>query len=465
MLEPPIPGEFLQAHQTQFLADGLYYPDGQIRDEVYVYDAFKQSKMHNAGVVCSNCHQPHTGKVRAQGNDLCLQCHKPERFDTPSHHHHPATSAGAQCVNCHMPETVYMGVDPRRDHGMKIPRPDLSEQWQIPNACTQCHVGESNDWAAQAAQQWYGSLDRHFNAAPVLAPAWQGKLEALPSLIALAQKPTVAPIVRASAVEALKRFNQPASHEAALSLLNHQDPMLRVAAVQALRTAVAEHSQLVTLVDDPVKAVRMAVAEVLSQSMQAQGAAQQKAKLKALYKEYEAALEVNADMPEAQLQLAAFYLAQKEIRRAGLAYQRAYQLAPTLPSVLVNYADYYRAIGRDDRAKPLLQQALQQNSEQAGLQHAMGLLLVRQQQLVQALPHLAKAVNLAPSVSRYAYVYGVALENNGQLEQAVTVLEQALAVHPDDHAIASALVHYYPRLGRSTEATALRQQLLRSAPQ
>ncbi|MBN4055137.1 deca-heme c-type cytochrome, partial [bacterium AH-315-K03] len=40
-----------------------YYPDGQVYDEDYVYGSFLQSKMHKNGVVCSNCHDPHSAKL------------------------------------------------------------------------------------------------------------------------------------------------------------------------------------------------------------------------------------------------------------------------------------------------------------------------------------------------------------------------------------------------------------------
>ena len=91
---------------------GLYYADGQQRDEVYTWGSFLQSRMHAAGVTCADCHEPHSGKLRASGNAVCAQCHASETFDTPAHHHHATGSAGAECVACHMPATTYMVIDP-----------------------------------------------------------------------------------------------------------------------------------------------------------------------------------------------------------------------------------------------------------------------------------------------------------------------------------------------------------------
>jgi predicted CXXCH cytochrome family protein len=39
--------------------------------------------MHAAEVTCSNCHDPHSAKLRAEGNALCAQCHLPEKFEHP----------------------------------------------------------------------------------------------------------------------------------------------------------------------------------------------------------------------------------------------------------------------------------------------------------------------------------------------------------------------------------------------
>ena len=38
----------------------LYFPDGQIKGEVYEYGSFIQSRMFHEGVTCSDCHEPHS---------------------------------------------------------------------------------------------------------------------------------------------------------------------------------------------------------------------------------------------------------------------------------------------------------------------------------------------------------------------------------------------------------------------
>ena len=116
----------LDYYRPALLTSPLYHADGQQRDEVYNWGSFLQSKMYANGVTCSDCHDPHSGKLRAEGNGLCATCHLTSKYDTATHHHHKPASAGAACVSCHMPTTNYMVVDPRHDHSLRVPRPDLS---------------------------------------------------------------------------------------------------------------------------------------------------------------------------------------------------------------------------------------------------------------------------------------------------------------------------------------------------
>jgi len=154
----------MDTHRPALLTEALYHADGQILEEVYVYGSFLQSKMLHAGVTCSDCHDPHSLKVHAADNALCTGCHLSTKYDTSSHHFHKPDSPGTSCVECHMPAKAYMVVDPRRDHSMRVPRPDLSVKLGTPNACNRCHTDRSTQWAADAVEKWYGpqrSTDVH----------------------------------------------------------------------------------------------------------------------------------------------------------------------------------------------------------------------------------------------------------------------------------------------------------------
>lgn len=151
----------LDDYRPALLDAGLYHADGQIDGEVFEYGSFLQSRMYGKGITCSDCHEPHSARLRFPGNAMCGTCHSPARFDTPAHHHHaasPNTGATAPlCVDCHMPTKRYMGVDDRRDHSLRIPRPDLTLKIGTPNACNGCHAGRSPAWAASAVERWQRS--------------------------------------------------------------------------------------------------------------------------------------------------------------------------------------------------------------------------------------------------------------------------------------------------------------------
>jgi predicted CXXCH cytochrome family protein len=117
---PQPPAGRSDGYLPALLEPGIYHADGQIDGEVYEYGSFLQSRMYHFGVSCSDCHDPHSAKLRADGNALCAQCHMPAKFDAAERHHHQPGSADAQCVNCHMPTKNYMVVDARRDHSIRV---------------------------------------------------------------------------------------------------------------------------------------------------------------------------------------------------------------------------------------------------------------------------------------------------------------------------------------------------------
>src|SRR6266436_4443658 len=198
----------LDSAVPSLLGAGIYFPDGQIQEEDYEYGSFLQSRMFERGVTCSNCHDPHSLKLRAPGNQVCAQCHLPARFDTAAHTHHEAGSVGAQCANCHMPTRTYMVVDVRRDHAIRIPRPDLSVTLNTPNACNSCHTDRSAQWAADQVAAWFGPNRRsepHYGS--IIDAGRKGEPSAGGALAALSSDVAQPSIVRATALSLLPQFS------------------------------------------------------------------------------------------------------------------------------------------------------------------------------------------------------------------------------------------------------------------
>jgi len=449
-LAPTEPGgRFDDQYRLAPIQPGLYFPDGQILDEVYVYGSFLQSRMHAAGVVCTDCHEPHSGSVRAADNSLCTRCHQAETFDRPTHHRHAAGSPGAACVECHMPDRTYMVVDDRRDHGFRVPEPRLTLELGVPNACNDCHADRDPQWAQDALTEWgMGGTPRATHAA-VLNAAWMEQPAALPELLALASDEARPGMLRAGAALASAAFPTRETVTAAAGWLYDDDRLLRAAAVQSLDWLPAQQrwTLLRGLVGDDSKAVRMAVARQtadvpLDGLPPAEGQA-----LAALHREYLESLRRNSDLPDELINQGIFLAASGDPVGAEQAYRRALKQAPAFTPALLNLADLYRASGLDDKARPLLEQAAVQAPGDPAPQHALGLLLIRQGALGEALPHLQQAATLAPQSLRYRYVYGVALWETGRRQDAVAELEALLAAHPGNPQLVSALASYYRELG------------------
>jgi len=439
---------FDDAYRLALIEPGLYFPDGQILDEVYVYGSFLQSRMYAAGVVCTNCHDPHSNALRVTGNGLCTQCHVSTTYDTEAHHHHAPGAPGAACIDCHMPARTYMVVDDRRDHSFRVPEPRLTLEHGIPNACNRCHQDRDAAWASKALDDWGVSKTVRATHAAVLAAAWEGQRAALPELLALASDQQKPAILRASAVLASGNFSLRETLQAIAQLLYDDDSMIRAAAVRTLDGMPPEqrYALLKALIADRSKSVRTAVARQLADVPPASLPAGEGRALSDLHEEYLQTLRLNSDLPEEQLNLALFYAAAGDPTAAEKAYREALKLSPVFVPALLNLADLYRANGLDAQAEPLLQKAISVAPADAAPQYAMGLLLIRQQRLDAALPYLQKASALQPANARYSYVHGVALWEAGQREQALSTLEAALAEHPDDPDLMAALASYRRQL-------------------
>jgi tetratricopeptide (TPR) repeat protein len=441
----------LDTHRLVRLDDGLYWNDGQMRDEVYNWGSFVQSEMYAQGVTCSDCHDPHSLKLRKPGNLVCSQCHQPAKYDTAKHTHHADGTPGAACVSCHMPTTTYMVVDPRHDHGMRIPRPDISAKIGTPNACNNCHGKKTAQWAADAIRQWTGKEPegfQHFaealHAGSIGTPAARG---ALLTLLDDRKQPALA---RASAIDRLGRNLTPLTVDAISRALNDTDAVVRLAAVEALGAGEAATRQryLPRMLDDPVRAVRIEAARALAGAPEQSLSASQRDVFAKVLAEYIAVQTYNADRPEGRMNLGNLYAQRRDVGGSIEEYRKAIAIDPTFVAAYANLADLYRAGGVDGEAEKTLREGLARNPKEAVLHHALGLTLVRQKRNAEGLQELRTASQLAPTSGRYAYVYAVALNSGGRTAEAIAVLNAALARQPYDRDILSGLAYFNAQAGK-----------------
>jgi len=449
-------GEALdQTHRLALLDPPLYYPDGQIHGEVYVYGSFLQSAMYRAGVSCSDCHDPHTTRLRAAGNPLCTRCHAAQRYAGSQHHHHTKGSRGSTCIGCHMPERTYMGVDRRADHSLRIPRPDLSLRLGTPNACGQCHADRSNQWAAKTVEQWFPhSIHRGPHFGEALYAADTGRADAAMRLRRLAGDSQQPGIARASAIERLRRIGDAAALPRVEPLLGDPDPLVRREAVHFLELAdgATRVDQGWPLLKDPSRSVRLEATRLLAPLLRQKLPERRRKQLLQGVDEYFRSQRTNAERPEAHLDQGVMWTSMGKLYAARKSYLQAIALDPSFTPAYVNLADLYAHTDRNAEGEAMLRKGLAAVPDDATLHHALGLALVRGKQLPQALRELATAARLAPQRPRYSFVYAVALSSRGQHRKALKVLKRALQKHPQNRDLLRALVTLNREHGALPEA-------------
>jgi predicted CXXCH cytochrome family protein len=399
------PGKWLSdTHLVAPISAGLFHADGQMLDEVYNYGPFKQSRMFAAGVTCSDCHDPHSARLRASADGVCLQCHAPETYAAAAHHRHESADPALTCAACHMPERTYMVIDRRHDHSFRIPRPDLSVKLGTPNACNDCHRDQPAAWAAAAIEGWHGPDRKGFQGyAQAFHAAWSEQPDAGALLAAVASDANAPAFARASALSALTLRLSPAVARAAQAGLADPDPMVRIGALDTLQNlpAVQIWPVVSPLLADVSPGVRIKAVSLLAGVPTSAQPSADRERFERAASEFIAAQRLNADRPEARSALGAFLARRGLASEAEAEYRSALRLSPHYSPAAVNLADLYRQLRRDGEGESVLRAALLAAPRDAGLHHALGLTLVRLKRGEEALSALRLAAELAPDRARF----------------------------------------------------------------
>ena len=365
-----------------------------------------------------------------------------------------------------MPERTYMQIDPRRDHSMRKPRPDLSIRLDTPNACTRCHDDKTDEWASEFFYKWYGKKDRGVHYGETFWEARRSYPEALPRLIALATDTALPAMIRSTAFSYLENYQDPSLFPAIKKGLQDPDPLIRFGALLGSINLADEEKNMLyqPLLWDSVRLVRAQAASRIP----AGSVVGMSNKMKELYdlalNVYLAIETTNADHPFAWLNMGNYFLQAGDIAEAEQAYRRAIPIEPALPQSYINLADLYRRTDQDARGKEVLTEALENIPGSAAVHHSLGLLLVRQGQTADGIDHLKLAAELEPENGRFTYVYGVALYSTGNHREAIHFLEEARKHNPFDRDILYGLVSYYGEMGQLKEAREIAEELVAYYP-
>ncbi|MDX2503149.1 MAG: tetratricopeptide repeat protein, partial [Gammaproteobacteria bacterium] len=197
----------------------------------------------------------------------------------------------------------------------------------------------------------------------------------------------------------------------------------------------------------PVRSVRIEAARVMAAVPVGQLQGEQLKNYKHAMNEYINSQVVNAERPEAQLNLGNFYAAKGDVDKAITAYKKSIKLEDVFVPAYINLADLYRTQDNDAEAEKILREAIKIAPDNVDAYYALGLSLVRQKKNDEALKMLQRAAGFETTNAHYVYVYAVALNSTGKKVIALDVLRDANARFPHDREILNALVAFHRDAG------------------
>jgi tetratricopeptide (TPR) repeat protein len=479
----------------------LYYADGQILDEVYEFGSFTQSRMFEKEVMCSDCHDSHSATTKEPDNRLCLQCHRPDIYDSPRHHFHkmdpgtltgqPAVNGsgqygegsgvgrlinrgepeyvegtGAQCVNCHMTGRYYMGNDYRRDHSFRIPRPDLTMSIGTPNACNDCHKDKTTAWSLSYIERWYGERRRpHYGE--TFAAADRGDRSVIPDLVLYAENELFPLMVRATAVRYLGRFNTAGSNRAVERALTDPASLVRHTAVMSYNPsdAVTYEELMMPRLNDPVRAIRAEAGIRLSELPAGQLSAAARKARKAALEEYRAINIYTADFPGGAFNLGIMHANAGDLEKAAESYREALRIDGLFYLAKVNLATVYAQQGNYVEAEKLLREILAEQPELHEINSSLAMLLAEQGRYGESREYFQKAAALMPEQTRILYNLGLLENALGNTSAAEGYLLKVLGREPDNYDYLYALATFYIEHGEKAKAMIYARQLAQKFPE
>jgi Tfp pilus assembly protein PilF len=475
--------DLLDSMLPSLLTPELYFADGQILEEVYVYGSFTQSKMYSRNVRCSDCHDVHSIKKVKEGNALCLQCHRAGIYDTKDHHFHKHrgekgesiksadgsvlfdVGTGAECVRCHMPERLYMVIDNRADHSFRIPRPDLSIELDVPNACNRCHVDKTNQWSDQYITKWYGP-GRKAHYGTILAQGRERSADALKDLLKLASDPLFPVIVRSTALSLLEAYPGQETIRAYEQALIDNEALIRRTAVDNLSVSDSQHQTelLASMLYDPVKAVRIEAARRMTEVSDPTLDRNQKKVFQASLEEYREAMKYSADFAFGRYNLANLYVALKQPQEAVENYQAAIKIDNLFYPAKVNLAMLYNQMGENSAAETLLREVADSHPEIYEVHYSFGLLLAEEKKYAEATNYLKQAARGMPNRARIHYNLGLLLQHLKKDSDAEASLLKAQELEPDNFDYLYALADFYLKGKKLHKARSIAQEMVARYP-
>jgi hypothetical protein len=400
MFDDDPPGSrLLASHLPALLERGLYHPDGQLEGEAYEWGSFVQSRMYHEGVTCSDCHDPHTLGAPRRGQRAVHALPRRRAYDVVAHHHHAAARAAAQCVTCHMPEKTFMVIDRRRDHGLRVPRPDLAMRSIRPTSARPATRTGRRAGTAARVREWSGTRRRLSGFRRPLAA--RERRPAAPSRLAARRS------ARDRARDARRRARR-RSTVRALETIRARSPTGSAAPSRRRARGVARRRRrdgtlLAPALGDSLRVLRAlaggALAGMPAERVPPERRADSRAREGRLRRGRDRELRPGVRAREPR----ELPVRRRRCRAAPRRAPPGDRDRSDAGAAYANLADLLRATDRDAEAEAVLRAGLARLPRRA-LHHALGLWLVRHGRHDDALASSRRRTTLAPAESRFAYV-------------------------------------------------------------
>jgi tetratricopeptide (TPR) repeat protein len=272
-------------------------------------------------------------------------------------------------------------------------------------------------------------------------------------------------IVRATAVELLRTYPSAASQSALARALEDMDALIRYTAIRSLEYFDAETrlKRIAPKLYDPVKAVRMEAAMMLSVLPEERLRKDDREAFKQGLAEYREAMLYNADFAAQRYNLGNLAANFGDDAQAAATYEKAIAIDDQFYPAKVNLAMLYNRMGKNRDAERLLREVVDQSPDLYEVAYSLGLLLAEMQQYQDAEIYLGKAAS-GMAYGRAYYNHGQVLLALGRPERAEEPLRAALTLEPQEQDFFIALVELYLKTGQTEKARALALNSVRQFP-
>jgi predicted CXXCH cytochrome family protein len=455
--------------------DSAYWTDGRPRQLANEAFGLWQSPCFlKGGATCTTCHtHPHSSDVehdarlRPINNALCTGCHTKIAADISAHTHHAAKSTGSLCIECHMSATVISLKARMRDHSMSIPSPENTIRHEIPNACNVCHRDKDAAWTLRQMNAWHGDKTRQkaVTRADAFTQGRQGDVAAIPGLLKLLADPSGGPLIRANAAGYLGSFsNDPSAYDALLHAFADPEPLVRATAATTIRPSAAQReglaTQLVTLLKDPIRTVRMSAAIAMVSMGVRPFPGEDGERYERAKELYHARAELNSDDAQQQLAAGKFSFLSGDMARAVNAFRATLKLDPTIP------AQYYlgRSLAEEGdftSARPILNAIPRDDRQYDAAQRLLAEMATKEPGHQDTRPESGTSSE-GGTEGQAKFLSGQVLYQSEEYGAAVKELEEALKLAPQSEWATKAEIYEaicLEKLGRTSEAEAAMRKL------